>query len=165
MKSPIMQFLIKAYLLACKVLDWLQPLFLLVFRLTWGWKFFVSGKGKLINHADIVDFFKNDLHIPFPDLNAWFIGGLELVGGILLAFGFASRPIGFLLTCSMTVAYISVDADRAKLLGVFQNPDPFLAADPFFFLLAAVIVLSFGPGMFSVDYLLKKFVFKVPDKK
>jgi putative oxidoreductase len=164
MKSPVIQFLIKAYLLACKLLDWLQPLFLLVFRLTWGWKFFISGKGKLINHADIVSFFK-DLHIPFPDLNAWFIGGLELVGGILLAFGFASRPIAFLLTGSMTVAYLSVDTDRAKLLNVFQDPDTFLAADPFFFLLAAVIVLCFGPGIFSIDYLLKKFVFKVPDKK
>jgi putative oxidoreductase len=163
MNSPVVQFLRQAYKLFCRVADWLQPVFLLVFRLTWGWAFFISGKGKLIHHPDIVDFFAS-LHIPFPDLNAWFIGGLELVGGVLLALGLASRPIAFVLTGSMVVAYLSVDTDRAKVINIFHDNAPFLQADPFFFLLTAVIVLVFGPGVISVDWLLKKFVFKEPSK-
>lgn len=128
----------------------LQPLVLLIFRLTWGWQFFVTGKGKLINHNDIADFFAS-LHIPFPGLNAWFIGGLECVGGLLLIVGLASRPIAFLLTGAMVVAYLTVEEDRLKLLSIFKDPTPFLTADPFFFLLTAVLVLAFGPGLISID--------------
>jgi len=163
MNSPPIQFLRKAYKLFCRVADWLQPVFLLIFRLTWGWQFFVSGKGKLIHHPDIVEFFTS-LHIPFPDLNAWFIGGLEVVGGVLLALGLASRPIAFVLTISMVMAYLSVDDDRAKVFNIFHDSTPFLQADPFFFLLTAFIILAFGPGVISVDWLLKKFAFKETDK-
>ena len=147
-----------AYRLLIRAGDLLQPLILLIFRLNWGWQFFVSGHGKLLNHADIVSFF-TDLHIPFPDLNAWFVAGLECVGGLLLLAGLMSRPIAFLLTANMAVAYLSVADDRAKVFNVFKDQDPFLQADPFFFLLTSVLVLAFGPGRFSVDYLLGKFVF------
>ena len=137
--------------------DALQTLILLIFRLSWGWQFFVTGKGKLLNHKDVADFFAG-LHIPFPGLNAWFIGGLECIGGLLLMVGFASRPIAFLLACAMTVAYLSVDEERTKLLNIFQDPTPFLTADPFFFLLTSVLVLAFGPGLISIDALLSKLI-------
>jgi uncharacterized membrane protein YphA (DoxX/SURF4 family) len=50
------------------------------------------------------------------------------------------------------------------VINIFHDNAPFLQADPFFFLLTAVIVLVFGPGVISVDWLLKKFVFKEPSK-
>lgn len=153
----------RLYMLLVKAGNLLQPVILLVFRLTWGWQFFISGKGKLLNHPDIVDFFK-ELGIPFPDLNAWFVAGLECVGGVLLILGLCSRPIGALLTINMIVAYLSVADDRAKVLNIFKDLDPFLQADPFFFLLTAVLIFAFGPGVFSVDYLLKKTVFKKADE-
>lgn len=148
-----------AYKLLVRVADYLQPVFLLVFRLTWGWAFFVSGKGKLVNHKDIVEFF-TDLHIPMPDLNAWFVAGLECVGGILLMVGFASRPIGALLTVNMIVAYLAVKDDRETIFNIFGKDglDNFTQADPFFFLLTAVIVLAFGPGPLSLDYLFGKYI-------
>jgi putative oxidoreductase len=56
---------------------------LLVLRLVWGWQFLTTGLGKLQNHERVTGFFTS-LGIPAPGLNAWFIGGLELVGGALL---------------------------------------------------------------------------------
>lgn len=142
----------------------LQPVVLLIFRLHWGWQFFVTGKGKLLDHESITEFFST-LHIPAPGLNAWFVGGLECVGGLLLLIGFCSRPIAFLLAVSMAVAYLAVPDDRAKVLNIFQNPDAFLSADPFFFLLTAILVLAFGPGLFSADALLKRVYLKDLEKK
>jgi len=137
----------------------LQPLILLAFRLYWGWEFYLTGKGKLLNHQNVVEFFTN-LQIPAPELNAWFVGGLECFGGLMLMIGILSRPIAFMMTINMIVAYLAVDEDRAKVLNIFSNPDPFFAADPFFFLLMSVLVLAFGPGRISVDYIIKKFWFK-----
>jgi len=141
----------------------LQPLVLLAFRLYWGWQFFITGKGKLLNHPDIAQYFAS-LNIPLPDLNAWFIGGLECVGGLLLLIGLASRPTAFLLTCSMTAAYFLDPEERAKVFNISNSPDDFLQADPFFFWLTAILVLSFGPGLLSADRFLGKFVFKKPHK-
>jgi putative oxidoreductase len=140
------------------IANWLQSILLLIFRLTWGWQFFTTGQGKLQNHAKVVEFFTS-LNIPFPDLNAWFVGGVETVGGVLLLAGLASRPVGLILTINMIVAYLSVDDDRAKVFNVLKEPDKFLQADPFFFLLTAALVLAFGAGIFSVDAILARTVF------
>lgn len=133
----------------------LQPLLLLVFRLNWGWQLYETGMGKLTNHERVVGFFTS-LGIPMPGLNAWFIGGLECFGGLLLLIGLASRPIALLMAGNMAVAYLSVEEDRAKVFNIFIDQGPFLAADPFFFLLMSVLVLAFGPGVLSVDAVLAK---------
>lgn len=129
----------------------LQPLVLLIFRLYWGFKFYKTGLGKLQNHDGIVEFFTS-LGIPAPGLNAWFIGGLECVGGLLLLVGLCSRPIAFMMTINMFVAYYT--AHNEELMGIFSDPKPFLDAEPFFFLLMSVLVLAFGPGRFSLDALI-----------
>ena len=135
----------------------LQPLILLVFRLYWGWQLFLTGQGKLMNHARVVEFFAS-LGIPAPELNAWFVGGLECFGGLLLLVGLLSRPIALMMSVNMIVAYLSVEEDRAKVLGIFADPEPFLTAAPFFFLLMSLLVLAFGPGRISIDaYLRRKF--------
>lgn len=139
--------------------NWLQSLLLLIFRLNWGWQFYTTGQGKLENHAKVAEFFTS-LNIPFPDANAWFVGGVEMIGGILLLLGFASRPVGLILAVNMIVAYLSVDDDRAKVLNILKEPDKFLQADPFFFMLTALLVLAFGAGIFSVDAILARTVFK-----
>jgi putative oxidoreductase len=132
-----------------------QPALLLAFRTVWGWQFFQTGLGKLQNHERVVEFFTS-LGIPAPALNAWFVGGVECLGGILLAIGLFSRPIALLLAGNMLVAYLSVEEDRQALLGVFSALDPFLTAAPFFFLLASTIILVFGPGKISLDRLIAR---------
>jgi len=128
---------------------------LLVLRLAWGWQFLTTGLGKLENHTRVTDFFTS-LGIPMPGLNAWFIGGLELVGGGLLLLGLFSRPIAFLLAGSMSVAFWT--AERPALLGVFHDHDAFLKADAFWFLFVAVVVLTLGPGALSLDRVLSRRV-------
>jgi putative oxidoreductase len=134
-----------------------QHVLLLIFRISWGWQFFITGKGKLANHDHVASFFAS-LGIPEPSLNAWFVAGLECVGGFLLMLGFASRPIALFLTINMIVAYMAVEEDRAKVLSIFKDPTPFLTADPFFFLLTALLVFCFGPGLISIDGIISRIL-------
>jgi len=127
---------------------------LLLFRAYWGWQFFLTGKGKLMTHEHVTSFFAS-LGVPDPDLTAWFVAGLECFGGVLLLVGFASRPVGMLLTINMIVAYLAVEEDRVKVFNIFSDPTPFLSADPFFFLLAALLVFCFGPGLISIDGIIR----------
>ena len=158
LKNFVFNSIQSSYKLLITISNCLQPLVILLFRLYWGWQFFLTGKGKLENHERVVGFFSS-LGIPAPEINAWFVGGLECFGGLLLLVGLCSRPVALMLTVNMLVAYLSVDEDRAKLLGIFQDPAPFLSADPFFYLLMSVMVLAFGAGLFSVDALLKRLFF------
>ena len=150
---------IKAYGLLVKCGGMLQSPLLLVMRLYWGWSFFQTGKGKLLHHADTADFFQS-LNIPLPDLNAWMAGGVECFGGLCLLAGFASRLVAAPLSITMIVAYLT--ADNEALKNIFSDTDKFTSATPFLFLLAAVLVLAFGPGAFSVDRLLARKFTSVP---
>jgi hypothetical protein len=60
----------------------------------------------------------------------------------------------------MIAAYLSVEEDRNKVLNFFKEQDPFFTADPFFFLLTALLAFSFGAGPFSLDTLIKKYLSK-----
>jgi putative oxidoreductase len=129
----------------------LESPFLLIVRLYWGWQMAETGWGKLGDLGKVTSYFAS-LGIPAPAWNAYFISGLEFVGGILLAIGLGSRVIAFLLACDMAVAYWLGDHDA--LLAFFSAPDKFAAAAPFVFLMASLIVLIFGPGKLAVDALI-----------
>jgi len=137
-----------------KVFDHLRSPLLLVLRLFIGWQFFITGKGKL-EHLDRVTTFFESLHIPMPHLNAIFVGTLETVGGLLLLAGLFARLIAVPLTLNMIVAYLT--ADREAVVNMFTNPDGFTQAEPFLFLLVSLIVLAFGPGLYSFDALLERW--------
>ena len=62
------------------------------------------------------------------------------------------------LIIDFIVAYLTTEQDALHKLRHF-NPDAFISADPFTYLLASVIVFVFGPGAYSVDGLLKKIFF------
>ncbi len=76
-----------------------------------------------------------------PTLNAYFIGSLECFGSLLLIIGLGSRLLSLLIAISMTVAYLAADFEAVS--SIFSDPDKFVKADPFPFLLAALIVLVF----------------------
>ena len=143
----------KLYSLLVNGANSLQSLFLLAVRLYWGWQFVVDGWGKLHHLAKVTEYF-GSLGLPAPGATALFVSILELVGGILLALGLGTRLIALLLTGNMTVAYIT--GDREALLSVFSDPDKFIAAAPFSYLLASLIILVFGPGAYSLDALLNR---------
>jgi putative oxidoreductase len=133
--------------------DRLQPVLLLLIRLYWGWQFFQTGKGKLMDIPTFVDRFR-DWGVPMPHLSVILAGATECVGGLLLLLGLRSRIVALPLMFTMTVAYLT--AERAALRGIFSDPDTFVSATPFLFFFAAVIVFVFGPGRYSLDALLAK---------
>src|SRR5580692_9825254 len=112
-----MKSLLRLYARCCDLACYLQSPFLLAFRLYWGWQLVQSGWGKL-HHLDKVTSFFESLNLPAPGLTAHFVSGLELVGGILLILGLATRLTGLVLTVNMLVAYWT--ADRDALFAVFS---------------------------------------------
>jgi len=143
----------KLYRLYVKLISSLQSPFLLIIRLYWGWQFFLTGKGKLTHLDKVAGFFAN-LHIPFPKFNAALTGSVECTCGLLLLLGLGSRIATVPLLVVLIVAYLTADFDKVQ--HIFSNPDGFLSATPFLFMLAVVIVLIFGPGTFSLDALVAK---------
>jgi len=141
----------KAYSLLITGANALQSPLLLIIRLYWGWQFFLTGKGKLMNLDHVTDFFAN-LHIPFPHQQAIFVGCVEMIGGLCLLLGLATRVISIPLMGTLIVAYLTADLEIVKNL--FSDPDKFVTADEFLFLFATAIVFVFGPGKFSLDWLL-----------
>jgi len=130
---------------------YLQSPLLLAVRLYWGISFALTGWGKLA-HLERTTAFFTDLNLPLPKLNAIMAGSTECLGGALLALGLFARPAAVPLIFTMAVAYAT--ADKEALQAITSDPDKFVSAAPFLFLLAAVIVLAFGPGRISVDALL-----------
>jgi putative oxidoreductase len=143
-----MKLIDQAYAWFVRAANACQSPLLLAVRLYWGWQYWQSGWGKTKDFAKVTEYFTS-LGVPAPALNAHFIAWLEVVGGILLALGLCSRLIAFPLTIDMIVAYWL--GDRDALGAIFSAPDKFYAASPYTFLFAAVLILLFGPGKFSLD--------------
>ena len=138
----------------------LQSPVLLIIRLYWGWQFFQTGKGKLMDVSKPAQYFAS-LGIPFPHFQAILVGCTECFGGLLLLAGLASRLISVQLAIVLTVAYLTADIDRVR--AILSDPDKFVTADEFLFLFAVVIVFVFGPGALSLDALIGKY-FKAKDR-
>lgn len=135
-------------------LSYLSSPLLLSLRLFWGWQFFLTGKGKLMNLGQTTEFFAS-LNIPMPELNAIMAGSVECFGGLLLMLGLASRFVSIPLASTMVVAYLTAHIEEVK--NIYTDPNAFITADPFLFLLISLIILVFGGGFFSLDTLIGKF--------
>ena len=125
----------------------------LLIRLTIGQAFLLTGLGKLRNHERTADFFAS-LGIPAPGLQAWFIGGLEMVGGGLLLLGLVTRPIATLLLGTMAVAILT--ADREDFLGALAlSPEKGLTdVVPWIYGLLLLALIAHGAGRVSLDRLI-----------
>jgi putative oxidoreductase len=137
----------------------LQSPFLLAIRLYWGWQFFQTGMGKLENIGHVTQFFQS-LNIPLPGANAWLVAIMECFGGLLLMVGAGSRLVAFALAFDMVIAYLTADSDAVK--SIFSDSDKFVQAAPFPFLFMTLVVLAFGAGVFSFDWVLRKILFRKP---
>jgi putative oxidoreductase len=149
---------VTAYRWLLRISNYLQPAVLLIIRLAWGWELYESGYGHLTHIKDTADFFTS-LGIPHPVANAYISGTTELVGGILLMAGLGSRLISIPLIFNFLVAYATDAKDK---LAKFFTEDPSNIVDytAFPFLVAALVVLAFGPGWFSIDGILRLAIFK-----
>ena len=150
--NPVVAGVAFLYDLLVLIGNHLQSPLLFAIRFVWGIQLMQAGFGKLMNIETPIGYF-TQLGIPFPVENAWLVGFTETFGGMFLALGFLSRLTAIPIIINVSVAYITTEQDALhKLLQL--DTDDFFAAAPFLFLFAAVIVLAFGPGAFSVDYLI-----------
>ena len=74
---------------------------------------------------------------------------LEVVGGVLVALGLFTRPVAFLLTGQMAVAYFMAHAPQG-MWPVLNRGEPAVLYCFIFLLLAAA-----GPGAYSLDAALR----------
>lgn len=133
--------------------SWLQSPLLLLLRLYYGISFIMTGFGKLQNIHQFMDYLIS-LHIPHPETAAWVVGFTELIGGFLLTIGFLSRLGALPLIIVMSVGYATADVD--SIYAFTKDPSQFVNRTEFNFLLTALLVFAFGPGIFSIDALLSR---------
>jgi putative oxidoreductase len=153
--SDIVNTARRAYDGFASMMDRLQSPLLLAIRLYWGWQFAQDGWGKL-THLDKVTEFFTSLNLPAPHMTALMVALVEFGGGLLFAFGIASRLTSLVLFVNMTVAYLSVPDDRVNFSHIFSKPEDFYGASPYTYWFAALLILILGPGLFAIDTLLRR---------
>ena len=153
--SSFVTSLVRAYETFAAIANYLQAPLLLAIRVFFFWQLFLAGKGKLLNIDKTAEFF-GSLNLPMPLISAYLAGATECFGGLLLVVGLAARLVAIPVAFTMIVAYVT--ADYEALTSIFSDPDKFVGAAPFPFLLSALLVLAFGPGAISLDALIKRFV-------
>ena len=121
---------------------------LLAARLTVGWVFLQSGWGKLHNLEGVTEFFAS-LGIPAPHLQAPFIAGIELSGGILLLLGLATRFTALPLIGVMLVAI------RMALWDDINELSDLFGLAEFGYVVMLVGLVVFGAGAISIDRLVR----------
>jgi putative oxidoreductase len=123
-------------------LDALTPRALALLRIVTGFLFLQHGSAKLLGipHVEMFD------QLQVMSL-VGFAGVLELVGGALLVLGLWTRPVAFVLSGEMAVAYFMGHAPQGHVLSpmINQGEPAVLYCFIFLFLSAA------GAGAWSVD--------------
>jgi putative oxidoreductase len=100
--------------------------------------FLQHGTGKLFDFPPI------GMHPPAMSLY-WIAGVIEIIGSLLLIAGLASRPVAFLLSGEMAIAYWMVHAPQSTFPLLNHGESAILFC--FIFLLIAAA----GPGPWSLD--------------
>jgi putative oxidoreductase len=135
-------------------LSFLAPL---VTRLVVGQAFFLTGRGKWEHFDNTVTFF-TELGIPYPQVNAAVVATLELVGGTCLILGLFTRIMSSGLATTMIVALMTADKERfLESLSPTSEISP-VDISPFVFLLYFLWLALYGPGVLSLDALLKRWL-------
>jgi putative oxidoreductase len=152
MKNAICQHAASACRLAICAVGRIAPL---VTRIVVGQAYAITGLGKLQNIPRTTEYFAG-LGIPMPEVNAVFVGCVELVGGLALILGLGTRAFAALLASTMVVALMT--GDRADFLGGFAiSPEKNLIdISAFAYLLFLLWLIAHGPGRLSLDALIAR---------
>ncbi len=136
----------------CWPLDGLvKPLTLLGFRLYVAWVFFASGLTKIQSWSSTLYLFEDEYAVPLlsPELAAYLGTAAELVLPVLLAIGLLTRPAALALFVFNIVAVIAY-----PYLFTIEGAGGFWQHVVWGAMIWTVFV--FGPGKFSLDYLLAR---------
>jgi len=133
----------------------LEQYAILLVRVSIGLFFAISGANKLFVAGGTKPVYDTLVRakIPFPRPMAYFVSGVEFVGGSLVTVGFLSSPASAALLIDMIVA-IPTEAlsTMPKGLRPLNWLDDFLYLPEVLYVLFFVWLICSGPGKFSVDY-------------
>jgi putative oxidoreductase len=119
----------------------------LFFAMSGGNKLFVAGGMKPVYETLV------KAKVPFPRQTAYFVSGVEFVGGSLVTVGFLSSPASVALLIDMIVATLtSAVSTLPKGLSPLNWLDDFLYLPEVLYVLFFIGLICSGPGKFSVDY-------------
>ena len=165
-----------------KKLDFLPPLLLRLFLAPMLW---VSGATKLgLFSSESTDFLNPitwvdmsayqatveslkaaPIPVPLPELMAWIIPGLEVIGAVLLIIGFAVRwisiPLLILVVGTLMMAFVGKDVPEL-IQSFFSNhgytdPNTNVLTQIFTFLIMFLTLFFMGAGRyFSIDWILHR---------
>ena len=122
---------------------------LLLLRLVLAYGFYGPAKMKWNDINSVIDWF-GSIGIPAPVFNAYLAAGTEMLGVVLLVLGLGTRLIAIPLVITMLVAIKTV-----------HWANGFEAADngfeiPLYYTIMLLTLLVYGPGKWSVDYLIRR---------
>jgi putative oxidoreductase len=123
-------------------LQW-EPRMLSILRIVTGLLYLEHGLGKIFNFPPAQNPRPYELFTLVPGL----AGILELVGGILLALGLFTRPVAFILSGEMALAYFMAHAPRGFFPMLNGGDAAILYCFVFLYLFVA------GGGSWSLDRL------------
>jgi len=125
---------------------------LLSVRIWLGYRMFTASYSSVVDiifhpneRAFFIKWFGEELHFPWPLTMAFLAKGSELTGGIFVFAGFLTRPAAALIAFTMLIATLTAN------LGKDWNIDGGFTVSYFLF---AMILLTEGPGKFSLDKLI-----------
>jgi putative oxidoreductase len=133
----------------------LEQYAILLVRASLGLFFAISGANKLFTAGGTKAVYDTlvEAKVPFPRQTAYFVSGVEFVGGSLLTLGFLSSAACLVLLIDMTVAVItSAVSTLPKGLSPLSWLDDFLYLPEVLYVLFFIWLICSGPGTFSVDH-------------
>jgi putative oxidoreductase len=133
----------------------LEQYAILLVRISIGLFFAISGANKLFAAGGTIPVYETLVKskVPFPHQMAYFVSGVEFVGGSLLTVGFLSSPACVALLIDMTVAVLTnALSTMPKGLLPLNWLDDFLYLPEVLYVLVFIWLICSGPGRFSIDY-------------
>jgi len=133
----------------------LEQYAILLVRVSIGLFFAISGANKLFSAGGTKPVYETlvKANVPFPQLTAYFVAGVEFVCGSFVAVGFLSSPACVVLLVDMIVAILtSALSTVPKELSPLNWLDDFLYLPEVLYVLFFIWLICSGPGKFSVDY-------------
>ena len=130
-----------------RILEWLQPAFVLAVRLYVASVFFKSGLTKIASWDTTIALFENEYAVPLlpPEIAAYLGTATELVIPVLLVLGLFTRPAALVLFVFNIIAVISYpDLSEGGL------------KDHVYWGLLLLVTLFHGPGKLSIDHLIRR---------
>jgi putative oxidoreductase len=133
----------------------LEQYAILLVRVTIGLFFAISGANKLFVAGGTKPVYDTLVRakVPFPKQTAYFVSGVEFVGGSLVTVGFLSSAACVALLIDMVVATLTeAVSTMPKGLSALMWLDDFLYLPEVLYVLFFVWMICSGPGKLSVDF-------------